>query len=507
MGPRVLIIGAGFGGLGAARELLRQGVSDITILERADEVGGVWRDNTYPGAACDVPSPLYSWSWAINPAWSTRYSPQPEILRYLRGAAEREGLLALVETGQEVTSCTLDEASGTWQVATAGGATYEADVVVSAVGQLSNPVIPSIPGAETFAGPAFHSAQWRHDVRLTGRRVAVIGTGASAIQFVPAIADEVGAMTVFQRSAPYVVAKPDQAYRPHHHRAFARWPKLLSGERRFVFWLTERYNGALTGELTGSRAFMAAVKAAWRLQLRLQVKDPALRAKLVPDYPIGCKRVLFSNDWYPALDRDHVDVVTDRISAIEPEGVRTADGTLHKADVLIWGTGFAATQFLAPMRVTGADGADLHEQWKDGARAHLGTTVPGFPNLFLVYGPNSNLGGSSIISMMEAQSRWIAQVARGIADGRARLVAARADAYEAYDREMQDRLGDSVWSGCSSWYVDGPRITTNWPGLVAEYQERLATVEWSELEDYAPEGSDRSRIAPTSVPPGRVPNA
>jgi cation diffusion facilitator CzcD-associated flavoprotein CzcO len=481
----VVIIGAGFGGLGAARELLRQGIADITILERADEVGGVWRDNTYPGAACDVPSPLYSWSWAINPAWSTRYSPGPEILRYLREAADREGLLALVRTGQEVVTCELDEAAGTWRVTTADGTTYDADIVVPALGQLSNPVIPAIPGADTFEGPAFHSAQWRHDVRLAGKRVAVVGTGASAIQFVPGIVDEVGQMTVFQRSAPYVVAKPDQEYKPHHHRAFARWPSLLNGERRFVFWLTEKMNGAITGEMRGAKAFMAAVKASWRLQLRAQVKDPELRRKLVPDYPIGCKRVLFSNDWYPAISRDHVEVVTDAITGVERHGIRTADGRLHEADVLIWGTGFAATDFLGGMRVTGVDGADLHDEWKDGARAHLGLTVPGFPNLFLVYGPNTNLGGSSIIGMMEAQAGWIAQVAKRVADGGARLVAARPEVYNAYDREMQSRLSGSAWSGCSSWYVDGPRITTNWPGLVAEYQSRLAAVDWSELDEYA----------------------
>jgi cation diffusion facilitator CzcD-associated flavoprotein CzcO len=485
MGPRVIVIGAGFGGLGAARELLRQGIADLTILERADEVGGVWRDNTYPGAACDVPSPLYSWSWAINPRWGRRYSPQPEILDYLRGAADREGLLALVRTGQEVASCELDEAAGTWRVTTTDGTTYDADIVVSAVGQLSNPVIPALPGAETFEGPAFHSAQWRHDVRLAGKRVAVVGTGASAIQFVPGIVDEVGSMTIFQRSAPYVVAKPDQEYKPHHHRAFDRFPSLLTGERRFVFWLTERMNGAITGEMSGSRAFMGTIRASWRLQLRRQVKDRALRKKLLPDYPIGCKRVLFSNDWYPALDRDHVDVVTTSITGVEPQGIRTSDGRLHEVDVLIWGTGFAATQFLAPMRVTGIDGADLHDQWTDGARAHLGITAPGFPNLFFVYGPNTNLGGSSIIGMMEAQAGWIAQVARRIAAGGARLVAARPDVYDAYDSEMQVRLGDSVWSDCSSWYIDGPRITTNWPGLVAEYQDRLQTVDWSELEDYA----------------------
>lgn len=478
-GPRVVVIGAGFGGLGAARALREVGVTDITILERSDTVGGVWRDNTYPGAACDVPSPLYSWSWAPNPEWGRRYSGQGEILDYLRATAEREGLLDLVRTRTEVTSATYDEAAATWHVSTTSGA-YEADLVVSAVGQLSNPVIPEIPGS--FDGPAFHSAQWRHDVDLTGKRVAVIGTGASAIQFVPGIVDRVSELTVFQRSAPYVVPKPDQAYSERHHRLFRRFPRTLGAERRSVFWLTERLNGALGGDSPLTRPVLAGVRLAWQATLRRQVRDPELRAKLVPDYPLGCKRLLFSNDWYPALTRDHVEVVTERVTGLEPTGVRTGDGALHEVDVVIWGTGFAATSFLAPMTVTGVGGADLHETWTDGARAHLGLSVPGFPNLFCIYGPNTNLGGSSIIAMMEAQAGWIAQVARRIADGGARVVGVRPDIAEAYDDEMQSRLATSSWSGCSSWYVDGPRITTNWPGLVAEYQRRTATVDWSELD-------------------------
>jgi cation diffusion facilitator CzcD-associated flavoprotein CzcO len=484
MGTRVhvVVIGAGFGGLGAARALKKQGIDDITILERADSVGGVWRDNTYPGAACDVPSPLYSWSWAINPAWGRRYSQQPEILDYLRSAAEREGLLDLVRTGVEVASCRFDEASARWRVTATDGTAYDADVVISAVGQLSNPVVPSIPGAETFAGPAFHSAEWRHDVDLAAKRVAVVGTGASAIQFVPGIVDDVGSITVFQRSAPYVVPKPDQAYRPYHHRAFDRFPGLLSAERRTVFWLSERLNSSLGGDSLISKPFLSTMRTVWRLHLRRQIPDPALRRKLVPDYEIGCKRVLFSNDWYPALARDHVEVVSEKITAIEPTGVRTADGRLHEADAVIWGTGFAATQFLAPMEVTGVGGADLHELWSDGARAHLGVATPGFPNLFLVYGPNTNLGGSSIIGMMEAQAGYIAQVVRRIADGGARLVAPRPRVAAAYDEEMQSRLRTSAWAGCDSWYVDGARITTNWPGLVAEYKHRLAEVDWGELE-------------------------
>lgn len=483
MAVRVVVIGAGFGGLGVARALREAGIRDITILERADDVGGVWRDNTYPGAACDVPSPLYSWSWATNPSWGRRYSDQAEILDYIQRTAEAEGLRELVRTGTTVTS--LEYVDDAWRVTTDSGV-LEADLVVCATGQLSNPVVPAIPGADSFAGPVFHSAQWRHDVDLSGKRVAVVGTGASAIQFVPGIADRVASMTVFQRSAPYVLPKPDTGYTERHHRLFAKYPSVPAGERRLTYWITEQFNGALEGTSPIAKPLMAALRATWKLQLRRQVRDPELRRKLVPDYEMGCKRVLFSNDWYRALDRDHVDLTTAPVTAVEPGGVRTGDGTLHEADVLIWGTGFAATEFLGGLDVRGADGSSLKELWADGARAHLGIAMPGFPNLFVVYGPNTNLGGSSIIGMLEAQAGWIAQVARRVDAGQAHRLAVRPEVWQAYDAEMQRRLGDSIWAGCDSWYRDGQRITTNWPGLVAEYKRRTATVDWSELEELAP---------------------
>lgn len=490
MAVRVVVVGAGFGGLGVAHALRAAGVQDVTVLERGDDVGGVWRENTYPGAACDVPSPLYSWSWATNPTWGRRYSTQPEILDYIRRTAAADGLRDLVRTGTSVTA--LEHVDGTWRVTTDRGV-LEADVVVPATGQLSNPSIPGIPGADRFAGPAFHSAQWRHDVDLTGKRVAVVGTGASAIQFVPAIVDRVSQMTVFQRSAPYVVPKPDRAYTAAHHRLFERHPGVPAGERRLTYWITERFNGALEGTSPITRPLMATIREAWRLQLRRQVRDPELRRRLVPDYELGCKRLLFSNDWYPALDRDHVDLVTDAVTAIEPEGVRTADGSLHEADVLIWGTGFAATEFLGGIDVRGVDGLPLDEVWADGARAHLGMTVPGFPNLFVVYGPNTNLGGSSIIGMLEAQAGWITEVVRRIDAGAAHQVGVRREAWESYDAEMQRRLGNGIWAGCDSWYRDGGRITTNWPGLVAEYRRRTARVDWSELEEVSPRPTSPTR--------------
>jgi cation diffusion facilitator CzcD-associated flavoprotein CzcO len=490
--PSVIVVGAGFGGLGVGIELLRAGVTDLTILERADEVGGVWRDNTYPGAACDVPSPLYSWSFAPEPAWPRRYARQPDIWRYLRRVADETGVRRRVRTGVEVTAATWDEDAAHWRVSTSTGEELVADVLVPAVGQLSRPAVPRLPGADTFAGPAFHSAQWRHDVDLSGRRVAVVGTGASAIQLVPGIVDRVGSLTVFQRSAPYVVPKPDRAYTRWHHRLHRRWPVTQAAGRRTTYVLSEWLNGTL--DRGGPRTRL--LELAFRAQLRLQVPDRELRRRLVPDYPIGCKRLLFSNDWYPALRRPHVDVVTSAVAGLEPEGVRDTEGRLHRADVVIWGTGFAATDFLAGIKVTGRGGLDLHEWWADGARAHLGITVPGFPNLFCIYGPNTNLGGSSIIGMLEAQAAYVVSAVRTLAAGAAPLEV-RTDVAASYDREMQERLARSVWAGCDSWYRDGRRITTNWPGLVAEYRARTAALDPA---DFTAGRGRRRGDAPTRGP-------
>ncbi len=491
----VVIIGTGFGGLATAVELRRRGLTDVTLLEKADRIGGVWRDNTYPGAACDVPSSLYSYSFAPNPEWTRRYSTQPEILDYIDDVAEREGLLDRVVTGCEVSDLVWQEETHDWRVETSRG-TYRADAVVSAVGQLSRPQIPALPGIGSFAGPAFHSAQWRHDVDLAGKRVLVVGTGASAIQFVPEIQKVAGRVTVFQRSAPYVVPKPDRGYTGLHHTAFRRLPPSQVFGRELTRALSELLNKSLA-ERT---AFTKAFEGAFRLLLRAQVKDPVLRAKLIPDYPLGCKRLLFSNNWYPALVQPNVDVVTEAVAEVLPQGVRTADGTVHEADVLIYGTGFKATEFLAPMHVVGREGRVLEEEWSDGARAHLGITVPGFPNLFLVYGPNTNLGGSSIISMIECQTGYLAQLCDALAAGDLPVAEVRADVAAAYDQEMQERLADSVWSGCTSWYrTDGGRVTTNWPGLVSEYRSRTAAVDLADFAVAAPDVTPRDLPHPVGA--------
>jgi cation diffusion facilitator CzcD-associated flavoprotein CzcO len=475
--PRIVIVGAGFGGLGTAIELGRHGFDDLTILEKADAIGGVWRDNTYPNAACDVPSNLYSWSYATNPGWGHRYSRQAEILDYMERVSRELGVRDLVRTGVEVTGAAYDEATATWRVETDTGETLTADFLVAAVGQLSRPAIPNLPGRDSFEGPAFHSARWDHDVDLTGKRVAVIGTGASAIQFVPGIQPLVGHLTVFQRSAPYVVPKPDITYSRARRGLYRRLPLTQAFGRNLTWVLSEQLNKSLTG----TAPMKKLMEAGWHALLRAQVRDPALRAKLKPDYPLGCKRLLFSNDWYPAIVQPNVEVVTDGVVEVLPQGVRSADGVVHEVDVIIYGTGFAATEFLAPMKIQGVGGASLDDAWADGARAYYGICVPGFPNLGLVYGPNTNLGGSSIINMMESQSGFIRQLVEQVRDGGS--IAVRPEVEETFDDEVQRRLADSVWGGCASWYRDdGGRITTNWPGTVTEYKQRTARIQPAAFE-------------------------
>ncbi len=482
--PRALVIGAGFGGLAAAYELSEHGLADVTVLEKAEDVGGVWRANTYPGAACDVPSNLYSYSFARKTDWGRRYAEQSDILGYIRDTADRYGLRELVRTGVEVTSARYDDSAATWRVVTSSGEVFEADVLVPAVGQLSRPALPNIPGLDAFAGPSFHSAEWRHDVDLTGKRVAVLGTGASAIQFVPRIRRDAGHVTVFQRSAPYVVPKPDRAYTDAHRVAFRTVPGFAAAMRQLIWEISEFFGLALTRVVPLARLIGIAAAA----NLKRHVKDPVLRAKLTPDYPIGCKRVLFSSDWYPALASDNVNVETAAITEVTSTGVRTADGRLHEVDVIVYGTGFKATEFLAPVTITGRDGRDLHSQWRDGARAYLGMAVPGFPNMFLIYGPNTNLGSSSIILMMEQQARYIRQIVEELARGGVhRAFEVRPAVEQAYDAEVQSRLDAGVWTTCDSWYrTASGRVTTNWPGLVREYQRRTQTASLADFDVILP---------------------
>lgn len=465
--PSVLIIGTGFGGLAAAIELKNAGYPDITLLEKAGEVGGVWRDNTYPGAACDVPTPLYSYSFEPNPDWPRRYAPQPAIHDYLKRVAGQYDLRRHIRFGAEARTCAWDDAARRWTVTLASGDTLTADVLIPAVGQLSRPAYPRIDGVGTFAGPAFHSAAWDHGADLDGRRVAVIGTGASAIQFVPRIQPRAGSLTLFQRTPPHIAPRLDTRYGPLHHRLFRALPFTQAAER--LGWWAYLESVTLSFVYAPALARLFTAYSRWHMK-RQTAGKPGLFEKVWPGHPLGCKRILASDDYLPALAQDNVEVVTDPIAAIEPAGVRTSDGHLHEADVLIYGTGFAAADFLAPMTVTGAGGLPLEKAWARGASAYYGLTVPGFPNMLIMYGPNTNTGGGSIVYFLEAQSRYIRDYVGRVTATGAPLDVKPGVAAE-FDRRTQARLAGSVWTKCSSWYRDAHgRITANWPGLSAEYR-------------------------------------
>jgi cation diffusion facilitator CzcD-associated flavoprotein CzcO len=467
MGPSVAVIGTGFGGLAAVIELKKRGYTNIVVFEKADDVGGVWRENTYPGAACDVPSPFYSFSFEPNPRWPHRFSRQPAILDYMRDVADKYEVRRHVRFGTEVLGADFDEVAGKWTVRVSHGKPVTVDILVSAVGQLSRPAYPNIPGIKTFAGEAFHSATWDHGVDLRGKRVAVIGTGASAIQFIPAIQPKVGHMTVFQRSAPYIIPRPDREFSPLHHKVFEKLPITELAERGTWYGLVEILSVAWVYSKLISRTILANSRRHMRKQTQAK---PGLFDKVWPDYPIGCKRVLFSDNYLPALAEPNVDVITEGIRKITPTGVTTTDGVKHPADVIIWGTGFKVQEFLAPMSITGPGGRDLHEEWKDGPHAYYGMTVPNFPNLFVMYGPNTNTGGGSIIYFLEVQARYLADyVSHLVSTGRP--LAVRPEVEQAYDTRIQNLLSNSIWSQCTSWYrqADG-RITTNWPLLGAQYK-------------------------------------
>ena len=477
--PRVAIIGTGIGGLGMAIRLVQMGVDDVTLFEKADALGGTWRDNTYPGAGCDVPSHLYSLSFAPNPEWTRRFPEQSEILAHLERTADAFDVRRRIRFSTEVVAATFDEDDGTWALELGDGSTEAFDVLVAATGQLNRPHVPDIEGLDTFAGPAFHSARWRHDVDLDGKDVAVVGIGASAIQFVPAIAERVGSMTLFQRSVNYVGPKPDAPISERPRRLFRRFTALRLAyrasiwarfESRFVIFK----QGSRIGDL-GRRKFAEG--------LAPMVSDDLPADAVVPDYPLGCRRILISNDWYPTLMRPEVTVVTDRVERIEPDAV-VAGGRRHRADVLVFGTGFEATGFLAPIRVTGIGGRVLGDEWeRTGAEAHLGIGVSGFPNLFLLYGPNTNLGHNSIIFMLERQIGWILQAVRVLAVEGRRWVDVRAEAQEASNARLDAELARTVWAGdCHSWYKDAAgRITNNWSSYTFRYWQRTRRLRRSDL--------------------------
>ncbi|MFD0691653.1 flavin-containing monooxygenase [Actinomadura fibrosa] len=463
----VVIIGSGFGGIGMAIRLRQAGIEDVVVLEKADGLGGTWRDNTYPGAACDVPSHLYSFSFERKTDWTRRFPPQREILDYLWHCARKYGVLDKVRFGTEVTEARFDEDAALWRVSTAGGE-LEARVLVSACGQLNRPELPPIEGVGSFAGTSFHSARWDHGAELAGKRIAVVGTGASAIQIVPEIAKEAAELRLFQRSAPYVIDKPDREYRTWEQAVLRRVPVLYTLSRARIYAL---YESRALGFVKYPK-LMGALEKRFRETLDEGVPDPALRAALVPDYRMGCKRILISSDYYPALTRPNVELVTAPIERVTPSGIRTADGREHPADVIVYATGFSTSGFLAPMKVVGRGGWELNEAWRDGAEAHLGITVSGFPNLFLLYGPYTNLGHNSIIYMLESQFRYVLGCVDALRRHRLDWIDVRPDVQDAFTREMQDRLRSTVWeAGCKSWYMnESGKVVNNWPGFTFAYR-------------------------------------
>jgi cation diffusion facilitator CzcD-associated flavoprotein CzcO len=466
---RVVIIGAGFGGIGMAAALKQAGIDDFVVLERGEDIGGTWRDNTYPGICCDVPCNLYSFSFRPW-RWSRRFPPQPEILGYLKALCEERGIGPHLRLHSGVQAAGFDNQQGAWNVTLDDGSVIQATAVVSAVGQLGRPALPEIEGRDDFAGPSWHSARWDHAVDLTGKRVAVVGTGASAIQFVPELAKTAAHVDIYQRSAPYILPKNDRPYGTAQQDLFDQFPAVRKADRLRIFL----YGELLTSGFVVSPKLLAAPMAMWRQQLRV-IKDPQLRDKCTPDYVMGCKRVLFSNDWYPTLTRSNVELVTDPIGHIAADGVVTADGTRRPADVIVYGTGFRTLDFLAPMSVTGLGGRRLNEEWRDGARAYLGITVSGFPNFFMLYGPHTNLGGNSIIYMLEGQIGYVLGALRALGDDGLGWLDVRPDVQEAFGAWVDAASRTSVWeSGCHSWYTNSAgRNINNWPVQTFVYRHRV----------------------------------
>lgn len=472
-GRRIAIVGGGFGGIGAAVALRREGYEEVTVFEKAERVGGVWHHNTYPGAACDVPSHLYEFSFAPN-RWSRRYSPQAEIQAYVEGVARRFGVLDGVRTGTEVKSAAWDEQRDAWRLETDVGP-HEAEILITACGQLSVPKTPPVPGLESFDGPAFHTAEWRHDVDLAGKRVAVIGTGCSAIQVVPAIQPIVEGVDVYQRSPGWTLPKMDFAYGERVHELFRRFPALRRLDRAATFAFHELAAAALTRH----RWLLPAFRAVGRRQVELAIDDPELRRKVMPTDEFGCKRVMLTDEWYPALAQPNVDLVSERIAEVTPTGIRDRSGVERRADVLILATGFSSHDFVAPMEIVGDGGRTLAEEWAQVPSAYLGMSVAGFPNMFLLYGPNTNGGSGSVIYTIEAGIGHVLAALREMERARADRIEVRREAAERFNRELRTALSKTVWhSGCTSWYVDeNGNDPSQWPWLWSTYRRRTAQLD------------------------------
>lgn len=472
-----IIVGAGFSGLCAGIQLRKAGIEAFVILEKAAGVGGTWRDNHYPGAACDIPSHLYSYSFEPNPSWSRAYGGQPEILAYLEHCATSYGLRPFLRFGCEVVAADHDARRGVWTVTLRDGQVMTARALVLGNGALHVPALPAIAGRTDFAGTSFHSARWQHDAPIDGKRVAVIGTGASTIQFVPQIAPRAAQLTVFQRTPPWIVPKADRPIGAREQWLLSHVPGAHWLRRSGLYWLLE---ARVLGFAFAPRVNQLAEKLVHR-HLAASVADPVLRDQLTPRYRMGCKRVLISNDYYPALTRPNVTLETTPIAGIEASGIRTADAALHEFDTIIYGTGFQVVDYLSAMRIT-AGGRELNAVWKDEVRTYLGITVSGFPNLFLLMGPNTGLGHNSMIFMIEAQVRYAVQAIAAMQRFRLASIDVKPTAERAFRDEMGKKLRGTVWtSGCNSWYMAPDGDVLVWPGFTFDYWRRTRRLD---LRDY-----------------------
>jgi cation diffusion facilitator CzcD-associated flavoprotein CzcO len=468
-----LVVGSGFAGLCAAIKLTEDGETDYVVIEKADDVGGTWRDNTYPGACCDVPSQLYSLSFARNPEWSSSYSPQPEIQAYLRRVADEYGVAARTVFGAELLHAAWDDEAQLWRCRTTSG-DVTARFLVSAAGGLSEPRLPDIEGLDTFTGPVFHSARWDHSVDLAGKRVAVIGTGASAIQIVPELQKVAGHLDVYQRTAPWVIPRNDRRYSRPERAALRRVPTLGRLYRTGIYWAHEGYVPMFTWQ---PRLGKPAEKAAL-VNLHKGIKDPELRAKVTPTFRLGCKRILRSNTYYPALAADNVDLVTDPISRVTGESIVTGDGVEHPVDAIVVATGFWTTELPIAGRIVGRAGRSLAEEWAAGGMsAYKGTTVHGFPNLFLLVGPNTGQGHTSMVFIIESQVAYLRDAIRTMRARGFAAVEPRAAAQRRWNADLQRRMKHTVWNtgGCSSWYLDAHgKNTVLWPKATFTFRRLLA---------------------------------
>ncbi|HFE47573.1 MAG TPA: NAD(P)/FAD-dependent oxidoreductase [Nannocystis exedens] len=458
----IIIIGAGFAGICMAIQLKKAGIDDFVILEVAPKVGGVWRDNTYPGCACDVPSHLYSFSFERNPEWSRKYSPQPEILEYIEHCTDAYGLGPYLRFGVEITQAVYDETNARWQLLTADGRRFRCRFLIAGIGALRVPAIPTIKGAQDFTGAAFHSSRWDHNFDLRGKRVAVVGTGASSIQLVPAIADKVEKLYLFQRTAPWILPRPDRRFHSAERSLFRRIPGVERIYRELIYW---RQESAAIAFIRFPGILRLAERLA-RKHIRQTIADPDLRRKVTPSYAIGCKRILLSNNYYPALTRDNVEVLTQGLAEFRSESVITDDGREIGIDAVIYGTGFALKDLLAPMKVIGKGGQDLAERWRATPEAYLGVTVSDFPNFFILTGPNTGLGHSSMIFMIECHVHYVLRCIRHVLKHDLKAIEVRPEAMQRFNQRLREKLKHTVWStGCKSWYLDdkGHNFTL-WPG-------------------------------------------